>query len=104
MERNGVVTGLAQAIIVAESDTKGGTWEAANGALKQERPLYVRKSEPLDAHPGNKQLLEKGGHPLDWPVKNLADILSPLVPKSEVIRTKQSMDSAAPSQLSLLAL
>jgi DNA processing protein len=104
MERNGVVTGLAQAIIVAESDTKGGTWEAANGALKQERPLYVRKSEPLDSHPGNKQLLEKGGHPLDWPAKNLADILSPLVPKSELIRTKQSMDPAAPSQLSLLAL
>jgi len=104
MQRNGVVTALAQVIIVAESDTKGGTWEGANGALKQGRRLYVRKSEPLDAHPGNKQLLEKGGHPLDWPVKDLADILSPLVQESTVIHTKQSMDFAPPSQLSLLAL
>ncbi len=42
MERNRVVTALAQAIIVVESDTKGGTWEGANGALKQGRRLYVR--------------------------------------------------------------
>ncbi len=35
MERNKVVTGLAQVVIVAEADTKGGTWEGANGALKQ---------------------------------------------------------------------
>jgi DNA protecting protein DprA len=106
MERNGVVTGLAQVIIVAESDIKGGTWEGANGALKQKqgRRLYVRKSEPLDAYPGNKLLLERGGHPLDWPVKHLADILAPLLPESEVIRAKQSMNCAPSSQHSLLAL
>ncbi len=104
MERNGVVTALAQVIIVAESDTKGGTWEGANGALKQGRRLYVRKSELLDAFPGNKLLLEKGGHPLDWPVKNIADILFPLVQESTVMHTKHSMDFAPPSQLSLLAL
>jgi len=105
MERNGVVTALAQVIIVAELDTRGGTWEGANGALKQERSLYVRKSEPLDAYPGNKLLLEKGGHSLDWPVKNLADILSPLVPESKVIGTKQSMDSwATESTLSVSSI
>jgi DNA processing protein len=104
MERNRVVTAFAQVIIVAESDTKGGTWEGANGALKQKRSLYVRKSESLDALSGNKLLLDKGGHPLNWPGEDLADILLPLVQKSAVVHTKQSIDSAPPSQLSLLAV
>ncbi|HEY4035637.1 MAG TPA: hypothetical protein VGL94_16895, partial [Ktedonobacteraceae bacterium] len=88
----------------AESDTKGGTWEGANGALKQGRRLYVRKSEPLDELPGNKLLLEKGGCPLNWPVEDISEILSPLVQESAVMHTKQSMDLAPPSQFSLLAL
>lgn len=105
MERNGVVTALAQAIIVAESDTKGGTWEGANGALKQGRRLYVRKSEPLDASHGNKLLLERGALPLDWPVEDIDAILSPLVQESAVMHTEQSQDLAPlPSQFSLLAL
>jgi predicted Rossmann fold nucleotide-binding protein DprA/Smf involved in DNA uptake len=104
MERNGVVTALAQAIIVAESDTKGGTWEGANGALRQGRRLYVRKSEPLDALPGNKLLLEKGALPLNWPVENIDAILSPLVQESAVMHTEPSQDLTPPSQFSLLAL
>jgi DNA processing protein len=104
MARNGIVTALAQAIIVAESDTKGGTWEGANGALKQGRRLYVRKSEPLDAFPGNKLLLERGGYPLNWPVENLAHMLSPLMQESAAIHTKQRQGSTPPSQFSLLAL
>src|SRR5579859_5616532 len=67
MERNKVVTGLAQIVIVAEADTKGGTWEGANGALKQKRPLYVCQSEPSSSLPGNAALIESGGHPLLWP-------------------------------------
>ena len=35
MERNKVVTGLAQIVIVAESDLQGGTWAGATGALRQ---------------------------------------------------------------------
>ena len=47
MERNKVVTGLAQIVIVAESDTEGGTWAGATGALRQSRPLYVRDTALL---------------------------------------------------------
>lgn len=104
MERNGVVTALAQAIIVAESDTKGGTWEGANGALRQGRHLYVRKSEPLDALPGNKLLLEKGALPLNWPVEDIDAMLSPLVQGSAVRHAEQNQDLTPPSQFSLLAL
>ncbi len=67
MERNKVVTGLAQIVIVAESDVKGGTWEGANVALRQHRPVYVRQADTPSALPGNKALIELGGRPLTWP-------------------------------------
>src|SRR5256714_5969650 len=55
MERNKVVTGLAQVVIVAEADTKGGTWEGANGALKQKRPLYIRQTPSAPMLAGNDE-------------------------------------------------
>src|SRR5204862_6615674 len=67
MERNKVVTGLAQIVIVAESDIQGGTWEGANGALKQHRPLYVRQSVSSPLLAGNDALINLGGLPLPWP-------------------------------------
>jgi DNA processing protein len=79
MERNKVVTGLAQVVIVAESDTKGGTWEGASGALKQNRPLFVRQTDNGQTLPGNKLLLEKGGQPILWPTTNDTDSFAPLL-------------------------
>lgn len=104
MERNKVVTGLAQIVIVAESDVQGGTWAGANGALKQHRPLYVRKAELNSSLPGNKALIELGGHPLPWPTDALSDVLSPLLVASDQIRQKQNGTSIRPNQLSLLSL
>lgn len=104
MERNNVVTGLAQIVIVAESDSKGGTWEGANGALKQKRKLYVRQTDSLDSLPGNKLLLEKGGIPLSWPTKNIAPVVLPLLEKSNQILEHQQKASIPPNQLSLLAI
>ncbi|MFL5704306.1 MAG: DNA-processing protein DprA [Ktedonobacteraceae bacterium] len=102
MERNNVVTGLAQVVIVAQSDTKGGTWEGANGALKRERHVYVRQaaSEPAT---GNEALIERGGVPLPWPTENIADILSPLLEVSSALQEKQSEKPAPSEQLSLFA-
>ena len=40
----------------------------------------------------------------EYPLKNLANILSSLVPESEVIRTRQNVDSVPPNQSSLLVL
>ena len=86
MERNKLVTGLAQVVIVAESNVQGGTWEAAQGALKQSRSLYVRQSNSPALLPGNKALIELGGHPLYWPVEidaeeksSIEGVISPLL-------------------------
>ena len=103
MERNTVVTGLAQIVIVAESDSKGGTWEGANGALKQGRRVYVRQSDDAKLLPGNRLLLEKGGYPLPWPTDTITDILAPLLRESSLMREKRQATPPLPDQLSLMA-
>lgn len=103
MERNKVVTGLAQLVIVAESDTKGGTWEGANGALAQKRPLYVCQMD-LPSLPGNDALLKRGARSLSWPADNLASELAPLLGAGQEIQRRQIGASLPPSQLSLLAI
>lgn len=104
MERNKVVTGLAQVVIVAESDIKGGTWEGANGALKQKRQLFVRLTDDEDTLPGNKLLLENGGKPLPWPTTNVHDSFAPLLGMAQTLQQKQLNISPSPSQLSLLTI
>ena len=103
MERNKVVTGLAQIVIVAESDTQGGTWAGAVGALQQNRPLYVRETASSPSLPGNKALIERGGHPLPWPTEKLADVLSPLLMESATLYQEKSEMPLRPGQLSLFA-
>ncbi len=103
MERNKVVTGLAQIVIVAESDMQGGTWAGANGALRQNRPIYVREPASSSPLPGNKALIELGGHPLPWPVEDLATVLSPLIQQSAALHQEKSAMPSRPGQLSLFA-
>ncbi len=103
MERNQVVTGLAQIVIVAESDVKGGTWEGAHGALKQKRSVYVRLDEPEVLLPGNALLIKAGGIPLPWSSSNLDDAFAPLLQKSGEVRERQDASHIMPDQLSLLA-
>ena len=103
MERNKVVTGLAQIVIVAEADVQGGTWAGAQGALKQNRPLYVREPASASSLPGNKALIELGGRPLPWPTGNRATILSPLIQESAALQQEKSGMPSPPGQLSLFA-
>ncbi len=103
MERNKVVTGLAQVVIVAESDTKGGTWDGATGALAQKRPLYVRQVD-ASGPSGNSALLQRGAHPLPWPISNLDNVLLPLLKISQELQSRQRNVLPPPSQLSLLAI
>jgi DNA protecting protein DprA len=104
MDRNKVVTGLAQIVIVAESDMQGGTWDGANGALKQGRRVYVRAASSGENLPAHTVLLEKGAYPLPWPVKDLSAIVEPLLHESSIVREKQRRSGPLPNQLSLLAV
>lgn len=104
MDRNKVVTGLAQIVIVAESDTRGGTWDGANGALKQGRRVYVRAASPGESLPAHTIFLEKGAYPLPWPVEDLSSLVEPLLQESSVVREKQRHSGPLPNQLSLLTV
>src|SRR5690242_19245219 len=97
MDRNMVVTGLAQTVIVAESDSKGGTWEGANGALKQGKRVYARDANEKEALPGNRLLLEKGAKSLKEPVENITDMLSPLLQEGQTLHVRQSSMTEPPS-------
>src|SRR5579863_3095723 len=103
MERNKVVTGLAQVVIVAESDTKGGTWEGANSALKQKRPLYVRQTTSSPAIQGNDALMKLGGQPLPWPTEDSEEVFAPLLAESTAQQQKQHEQPARTEQFSLFA-
>lgn len=103
MERNKVVTGLAQIVIVAESDTKGGTWDGAHGALAQKRPLYVCQMD-APALPGNSALLQHGARPLAWPVEDPGSSLAPLLSASQELQERQITLSLPLNQLSFLAI
>lgn len=102
MERNKVVTGLAQVVIVAESDVKGGTWDGAKTALAQKRPLYVRKGDASSLL-GNETLIEQGGQPISWPTDDFNAIITPILRKSSAARQKQQKLPEKPDQQSLFA-
>lgn len=106
MARNKVVTGLAQIVIVAEANMQGGTWDAANGALAQNRPLYVCQAVDAELLPGNAALIERGGRYLYWSAeeakgRSMSDVvLSPLLDESNRLRQKQEYMLRLSHQLS----
>ncbi|GAC1393822.1 MAG: hypothetical protein NVSMB38_23610 [Ktedonobacteraceae bacterium] len=102
MERNKVVTGLAQIVIVAEADIKGGTWEGAKSALAQKRLLYVRQGD-ASSLPGNETLIQQGGMPFLWPTEHMEDTVTTLLREGSKIQKKQQKKPMPADQQSLFA-
>lgn len=65
MNRNTYIYGLAKTIYVAESDSKGGTWNGVMDGLKKGRKVFIRKPEP-DEKNANNMLIMQGAIPIDW--------------------------------------
>lgn len=64
MARNIFIYGMAKEIFVAESDSKGGTWEGAIDGLNRHRKIFVRNPLPNEKN-ANLRLIELGAVPLD---------------------------------------
>jgi len=65
MQRNKVICGLSEALIVIESGMKGGTFEAGSEAIRLKLPLFVADyATPSDSAKGNAYFLSKGAHAL----------------------------------------
>jgi DNA processing protein len=60
MERNTIIVGLSDAMIVIEAGEKGGTIEAGRSTLRLKRPLFVAEYENMEMASGNVELLKKG--------------------------------------------
>jgi len=58
------IYGLASEIYVAETDSKGGTWEGAMNGLKRQRKIYIRMPEP-DEKNANQKLITLGAIPVN---------------------------------------
>ncbi|MDZ7722217.1 MAG: DNA-processing protein DprA [candidate division KSB1 bacterium] len=64
MNRNTFIYGLAKTIYVAESDTKGGTWNGVMSGLKKGRKIFIRKPDPNEKN-ANNMLILQGAIPVD---------------------------------------
>jgi len=65
MQRNRTICALSDAMILVESDLKGGTFEAGRAALELQRPLFVVDYEDTNiSAPGNKHFLRRGATPI----------------------------------------
>lgn len=62
MQRNETICGLSRSLVVVESRTEGGTFEAGKSAMKLGLPLLVLASEP--PAPGNAFFLSRGAIPI----------------------------------------
>ena len=65
MQRNRTVCGLSKAVVVIESGTSGGTFEAGKLALRLKMPLFVVDyAKPSSSAAGNNYFLARGARPL----------------------------------------
>lgn len=83
MARNVYIYGLANEIYVAESDSKGGTWEGVNNGLKRGRIIYVRVPEKSEKN-ANQLLVNQGAVPVDHSGKPVAALANTALSKSTV--------------------
>jgi DNA processing protein len=60
MTRNGVIAGLARALVVVEAQEKGGTVNAGFQALRLGRPVLALQFSSHETPAGNEALFEKG--------------------------------------------
>lgn len=65
MDRNKLIVGLSNAVIVLEARDRGGTLNAGFRALEMHKPLFVAMYENMNGgRTGNQLLLEQGANPL----------------------------------------
>ena len=65
MQRNAVILGLAEVVLIIESGTDGGTFAAGEAALADNRPLFVVDyDDPPPSASGNRTLIARGARPL----------------------------------------
>lgn len=83
LERNRIVSGLSDAIIITEAAIRSGTLSTAAHALEQGREVFVvpgNITSPLSA--GCNSLIKQGAHPITC-AQDVIDIIAPQLTKKQ---------------------
>lgn len=100
LERNRIVSGLSDAIVVIEAATRSGTLSTAAHALNQGREVFAvpgNITSPLSA--GCNALIRQGA----TPVMSSEDILEVVAPKSKIKQTQLALGDT-PEEVTILKL
>ena len=75
MQRNRTICALSDAMVLIESDLKGGTFDAGRAAIELQHPLFVIDyEETAVTPPGNRHFLERGAIRIAVDVNNNVDV------------------------------
>ncbi len=100
LERNRIVSGLADAVVVVEAATRSGTLSTAAHALSQGREVFAvpgNITSPLSA--GCNNLIKQGA----TPVTGSEDILEIIAPQQEIAQTRLTLGDT-PEEVVILQL
>ena len=101
LERNRIVSGLADAVVVVEAATRSGTLSTANHALDQGKEVFAvpgNITSPLSA--GCNKLIKQGAQPLT----EVQDLLDFLFPKTKESRQISLLKGDTPAENKILEL
>jgi DNA protecting protein DprA len=73
MARNGMITALAPDVVVAHANPSGGAWEAARGALRQGKRVWIRRDDNPEL--GHTGLVALGARAVEWPSEGFQEWL-----------------------------
>jgi DNA processing protein len=99
LERNRIVSGLADALVVIEAGEQSGTYSTVQYALEQGKEVFAIPG-PIDspASAGTNKLIQQGAHPALHP----QDIVEVIAPGLIVLDDPPQGDTPAETQLLLL--
>jgi len=96
MERNKVICGLAEGLVVVEAGASGGTLHAGRECLRQKKPLWVIQYQvPRETAVGNDILIRQGAIPLHTE-KDLYDAMAVLAADTQRTFQNGSLISRGP--------
>ncbi|MGJ8586045.1 MAG: DNA-processing protein DprA [Marinosulfonomonas sp.] len=94
-QRNRIISGISQAVVVVEAAARSGSLITAKNALDQGRDVLVVPGHPFDARASGCNMLIRDGAQL---VRNVDDIIESLAPIGEEDPTKAGAQPAPKSK------
>ena len=104
LERNRLVSGLADAVVITEATARSGTLNTAAHALSQGRELFVvpgNITSPLSE--GCNSLLKQGAHPVTS-ARDILEIIAPASLRSSTSKQISLPVGATPAETAILKL